>query len=133
MLGAGIGLGLIGLMNLQFLSPSSLPFLSALLVITGMLILGLSHGFIHAPIVTHITETRSAKSLGQAGVASLYRFLERIGHVTGPLIVSSVLVAMNENTLSIGLIGIVVVVFGLLFVTGTKQKSGPEQRLRADV
>jgi MFS family permease len=121
MLGAGIGLGLIGLMNWQVLSAFSIPFLSAVLVITGMLVLGLSHGFIHAPIVTHITETRSAKALGQASVASLYRFLERLGHVTGPLIVSSVLVAMNENTLSIALIGIVVVAFGLVFVTGGKK------------
>jgi MFS family permease len=132
MLGAGIGLGLIGLMNWQVLSPSSVPFLGALLVITGMLVLGLSHGFIHAPIVTHITETRSAKALGQASVASLYRFLERLGHVTGPLIVSSVLVAMNENTLSISLIGIVVVAFGLVFITGTR-RIGTEQRMRVDV
>jgi len=132
MFGAGIGLGLVGLMNWQVLSPSSVPFLGALLVITGMLVLGLSHGFIHAPIVTHITETRSAKALGQASVASLYRFLERLGHVTGPLIVSSVLVAMNENTLSISLIGIVVVAFGLVFITGTKRISA-EQRMRVDV
>jgi len=132
MLGAGVGLGLIGLMNWQALSTLSVPFLSALLVIAGMLILGLSHGFIHAPIVTHITETRSAKALGQASVASLYRFLERIGHVTGPLIVSSLLVAMSENTLSIGLIGIAVVVFGLLFVTGPKQQTAPQQGSRAD-
>jgi MFS family permease len=129
MLGAGIGLGLIGSMN----TPASVPLLSALLVLSGMLILGLSHGFIHAPIVTHITETPSARALGRAGVASFYRFLERIGHVTGPLIVSGILVALNENTLSISIIGMVVVVFGLLFVTGTIQKSGPEQRMRADV
>ncbi|UCF98792.1 MAG: MFS transporter [Spirochaetaceae bacterium] len=132
MLGAGIGLGLIGLMNWQVLSSLSIPFLGALLVITGMLVLGLSHGFIHAPIVTHITDTRSAKALGQASVASLYRFLERLGHVTGPLIVSGVLVAMNDNILSIGLIGMVVVAFGLVFVTGGK-KIGSERRMRADV
>jgi hypothetical protein len=49
------------------------------------------------------------------------------------LIVSGVLVAMSENTLSIGVIGIVIVVFGLLFVTGPKQQTGPEQGTRADV
>jgi len=132
MLGAGIGLGLIGLMNWQVLSALSVPFLDALLVIAGMLILGLSHGFIHAPIVTHITETRSAKALGQAGVASLYRFLERLGHVTGPLVVSAILVAMHENTVSIALIGTVVAAFGLVFVAGGK-KIGTEQRIRIDV
>jgi len=118
MLGAGIGLGLIGAMS----TPASVPFLGALLVLAGMLILGLSHGFIHAPIVTHITETPSARALGQAGVASFYRFLERIGHVTGPLIVSGVLVALNESTLSISLIGIAVVVFGFLFASGKKAR-----------
>ena len=133
MLGAGAGLGLIGLMNWRVLALSSLSLLSAPLVIAGMLMLGLSHGFIHAPIITHITETKSARALGQPSVASFYRFLERIGHVTGPLIVSSILAAMHGSTISISIIGVAVIVFGLLFAAGAKQTPEPEEQLKIDV
>jgi MFS family permease len=132
MLGAGAGLGLIGLMNWRLLALSSLSLLSALLVITGMLVLGLSHGFIHAPIITHITETKSAKALGQPSVASFYRFLERMGHVSGPLILSSILAAMHGSTISISIIGVAVMVFGLLFIAGAKQTPEPEEKLQID-
>jgi hypothetical protein len=98
-----------------------------------MLVLGLSHGFIHAPIITHITETKSARALGQPSVASFYRFLERIGHVTGPLIVSSILAAMHGSTISISIIGVAVIVFGLLFAAGAKQTPEPEEQLKIDV
>ena len=133
MLGAGVGLGLIGLMNWRVLALSSLSLLSAPLVIAGMLVLGLSHGFIHAPIITHITETKSARALGQSSVASFYRFLERLGHVTGPLILSSILAAMHGSTISISIIGVAVMVFGLLFTAGAKQTPEPEEQLKIDV
>ena len=123
MLGAGVGLVLTGLMKWEPLMALSVPFLSALVVMAGMFILGFSHGFIHAPIVTHIADTKVARTLGQAGVTSFYRFLERLGHVTGPLIISSILLAMNESTLAISVVGFAVMIFGALFMVGTKQGS----------
>jgi predicted MFS family arabinose efflux permease len=120
MLGAGAGLVLTGLMKWEPLMALSLPYLSALVVMAGMFILGFSHGFIHAPIVTHIAETRAARTLGPAAVTSFYRFLERLGHVTGPLIISSILLAMNDSTLAISVVGFTVIILGVLFMAGAK-------------
>ncbi len=116
MLGAGIGLALMGLMNVQRLDLLANGAVKTFVVVAGILILGFSHGFIHAPIVTHITETRVAQRIGPSSVASFYRFLERIGHVIGPLIIGSLLLAMNYNSLSISLVGAVIIGLGLLFI-----------------
>jgi small-conductance mechanosensitive channel len=71
--------------------------------------------------LSHIADTKVARTLGQAGVTSFYRFLERLGHVTGPLIISSILLAMNESTLAISVVGFAVMIFGVLFMVGAKQ------------
>lgn len=112
----GIGLYIIGLMNWKVLSFIPLPNLDAILIILGLFILGFAHGFIHAPIVTHIAETRVADKVGISSATSLYRFLERIGHVSGPIIVSQLLYAMANSALAISWIGIVTLVSGILFI-----------------
>ncbi len=128
MLGAGIGLALMGLMNVQRFDLLSTNSVKTGIVVAGILILGFSHGFIHAPIVTHITETPVARRIGPSSVASFYRFLERTGHVIGPLIIGSILLAMNYHSLSISLVGSVIIGLGLLFIILRVPKSRLKER-----
>ena len=116
-IGSGIGLALIGLI------PSiSSTLLVSLLLIFALLLVGLSHGFIHAPIVTHITMLHSSQVLGKASTTSMYRFLERIGHVIGPIVVNALILLRNQTAGVISLIGMAVIVSGLLFMILPRKK-----------
>ena len=90
------------------------PYLGTIALILGLLTLGFGHGFIHAPVVTHITHTRASENMGAGPATSIYRFFERIGHVIGPLIVGY-LVAAYGNVESILYIAVATTLFGILF------------------
>jgi MFS family permease len=124
---SAVGLALIGLVGWDPIVHSDLPFLGPLVVVSGMSILGISHGFITAPVVTHVAQTDAATTLGKSSTASLYRFLERLGHMTGPLIVSTLLLWNNQDPLTISALGGAFALFGLLFILGrSSHRSGLE-------
>ncbi len=111
--GSGVALVLMSLVTHHYLADP--PFLQSAILVLGILLLGLAHGFIHAPIVTHIAYTRAAQTIGKATSSSIYRFLERIGHVVGPLIVGHLLVLNQYDAVTLGYIGLGLAVFGILF------------------
>lgn len=116
-LGSGIGLALIGLMG--WMNPAGDQGQSNLgatiVLLAGMIVLGLAHGFIQAPIVTHISHTVTAKELGQSTASSIYRLYERIGNISGPLLIGAILAQTDYNAITITWIGAVVGFLGLLF------------------
>ncbi len=126
-LGSGLGLVLIGLIGWNQLSGSQFSYLSPLLLIMGMTTLGLAHGFIHAPIVTYVTDSQAGGVLGKSPVASLYRLLERLGHVMGPILVGQLLLVNNESAFTISWLGIATIVSGLIFALGLRWKRVPSQ------
>lgn len=115
-LGGGLGLILVGLAGWEPAVSISGGVLQTILLIAGMVVLGLAHGFIHAPIVTHIAGTHAAETLGKSSATSLYRLLERMGHVAGPIIVGQVLLLNGETLFSISWLGLGVVAMGFLFL-----------------
>ncbi len=115
-LGGGLGLILVGLAGWGPVVSISGGMLQTILLIAGMIVLGLAHGFIHAPIVTHIAGTHAAESLGKSSATSLYRLLERMGHVAGPIIVSQILLLNGETLFSISWLGLGIVALGFLFL-----------------
>ena len=58
------------------------------LMVAGVLLLGLSQGMVSAPIMTYVQGTASARILGRIALGAQYRSLERLGHVSGPPLVS---------------------------------------------
>jgi len=110
---SAVGLFIIASAQRAIIAQSTL--LQTLVLIGGILIVGLSHGFIHAPIVTHITQARVNEMLGSTVVASIYRFMERIGHVLGPLIFGQLLLQASSGINSIYYIALTVAIFSLLF------------------
>ena len=115
-LGSGLGLILIGLMGWETVLASNIPFLATIILISGMLILGVAHGFINAPIITHIARTPVAEKLGSATTVSVYRFLERIGHVLGPVIVWQLIILGEQNPITLSWIGGILFLLGLVFI-----------------
>ena len=113
--GAGLGLIMIGFMDsATFLGGPGSPLATASLVV-GMIVLGISHGFIIAPIITHVANSSAAATLGRPSATSLYRFLERLGHMSGPIFVSQLLFLNYESASTIAWIGIGTIVLGVLF------------------
>jgi MFS family permease len=110
--GSGVGLIVIGLSG----AAGSPTVWLTIMLIVGLLGLGLAHGCTQAPSVTYVTGTDTAQRLGKASATSIYRLYERVGNVTGPVIVSQALALMGGSTVSIVIIGGVIIVFGLLFM-----------------
>ena len=113
---SGIGMFCLGLIGLQSVTQGSLVALGPMIAIIGITVLGLGHGIIGAPLITHVTNTEAGRSMGRSASASLYRFFERFGNVGGPLIAAQLLYINNDSALTISLIGVVTVVLGGLFL-----------------
>ncbi len=115
---AASGLGLILIGSMAWLDPSqrSLPGITTLLVILGLTITGAGHGSINAPSLTYIIETPVADRIGKNTAGSLYRLIERMGQIAGPVLVGQLLVAANQSPIAISWIGFASTLFGLLFI-----------------
>ncbi|CAK0738352.1 membrane hypothetical protein [Gammaproteobacteria bacterium] len=89
---------------------------TSFLLISGIILAGISNGLMSAPIMTHIDKTPVAHSHGNKAVAAIYLFLERGGHMMGPMVIS-VLLAFTYNTpLGIAIFGIVTICLGSIFL-----------------
>lgn len=110
---SGIALAAIGLVDW----PPAHERIGALepwLVAAGVLLLGAAHGFINAPVVTNVADLPLARELGAGTVAATYRFLERAGHIAGPIIVGQLL-ALGASSMPLVAAGIALAVLALLF------------------
>lgn len=61
----------------------------------SMLVMGISHGLINAPVVTYVVG--SVEGTSASSVAATYRFLERIGHVLGAVVVGQLLTLYGQK------------------------------------
>lgn len=86
------------------------------LIIAGIVLAGTSNGLLAAPVMTHIDMTQVANSYGNKAVAATYLFLERGGHVVGPLVASYLLVIFGQSALGIAIFGLVSIILGGLFL-----------------
>jgi MFS family permease len=124
---SGGGLVLIGTMGSPAIGDG---VLSWLLVIAGVICVGLAHGFINAPVVTHVAHSELAKSIGANPVTTTYRFVERIGHVAGPALVAQLFLFWGQTPQILTGLGIGTVVLGFLFLirkpTRRVEALGPE-------
>ena len=77
--------------------------------------MGVAHGFINAPVVTHVAEARVTEKIGLAPSTAIYRFLERLGHVAGPLIVAQFLLLFGMQPSTLLYLALAVVILGLIF------------------
>ncbi|MGK7890525.1 MAG: MFS transporter [Leptolyngbyaceae cyanobacterium] len=118
--GSGIGLILIGLLEWQDRLAAYFQSLPIMVLVAGMIFLGLAHGFINAPIVTYITDTPTASILGKGATASLYRLLERTGHVLGPILLGQFLLLNQGSAFTISWLGVLTLGLGLLFAVSLK-------------
>ena len=87
-----------------------------------MLLLGIANGAISSPVVSHIMATRACRTLGKGPGVGAYRLFERLGHVAGPLIVGQLITWNNPEINPILLLGIIISVFGFIFLLTTDRR-----------
>jgi MFS family permease len=123
---SGLGLFLVGLMSGNFWDQNYSAYLPTIIVLLGIIIVGIGHGFINAPSFTYITQTKVAKNIGENNVGALYRVSERAGQIAGPIIVGQLLLFNQNNAFTISWIGIAIICFGILFALQFNKKKVSE-------
>ncbi|MCA3514359.1 MAG: MFS transporter [Methylobacterium sp.] len=110
-----IGLAMIA--AVAFLDQASSALISTSLIIAGVMTIGIAHGYINAPIVTHVTNSKISQLVGMTSAAAGYRLLERIGHVAGPILVGQLFVIFGATWMVLGAIGLGIFILGAIFVS----------------
>jgi MFS family permease len=114
--GSGVGLVFIGLMGWSALTHSVVPHLGTIILVVGLSVVGLMHGFIQTPIIHYLSSTRITATLGTKSTIAMYRVFERVGNVAGPILVGQIVLLSGGSSVGLSWIGGVIMAFGLLFV-----------------
>jgi MFS family permease len=115
---SGAGLALIGSIGSPDIGNG---LLGAMAVVVGVVCVGLAHGFINAPVVTHVAHSEIAKQIGANSVATTYRFVERLGHVFGPLMVAQLFLIWGQTPQILIGLGIATATLAFLFLVRTSR------------
>ena len=114
---SGVGLLLIGASSTGlFGSLHNGALLASLSMVIGVTIVGIAHGFINAPVVTCIADSELARRIGPNSATASYRFLERVGHVAGPIIVGQLFLFAGQKAEVVSWIGGGIVLLGIVFI-----------------
>lgn len=117
---AASGLGLL-ITGLSAWEPvTSIGGLQTILLLAGTLMLGTAHGFILAPVVTRIAECEAGNLPGIHSAVTTYRFIERIGHVLGPIIMGQLLMLTHHSITVATISGVGVLLLALAYSLGSQ-------------
>ncbi len=110
-----IGLAMVA--SVSMIDANANPVLATLMIVGGVIMVGIAHGCINAPIVTHVAQCEAANLYGMANAAATYRLMERIGHVLGPVIVGQIFLHFGTSWTALGWIAGCIFLLGMLFLT----------------
>ncbi len=103
--------------------------MATILTIVGVAMVGVSHGLINAPVVTHVTCTDVCGRIGSSQVGAAYRFLERVGHTLGPIVMGQLFMHLGVSYVAFAWVGLGVLLLGVLFmITSRNESSQPLNR-----
>jgi MFS family permease len=111
--GSGMGLLTIGMIDWL---PVGAHQIDTELLIAGVIAVGIAHGLINAPVVTHVADLELSSRIGINSATATYRFLERIGHAAGPIVVAQLFFFGGQSTVVLAWLGAVIILLGVLFV-----------------
>ena len=130
---SSVGLFMMGLIDDPKLSahPNSGAFATVALIL-GVAIVGMAHGFINAPVVTHVADSHLATQVGASSLTATYRFLERLGHIAGPIIMAQLFLFWGQSAVLLAWIGGVILLCGIIFlipVTPGRENRASQERM----
>ncbi len=114
---SGLGLMLIGASSVGMFSDlDNGQLLAGVAMVLGVTTVGVAHGFINAPVVTCVADSGLAHKIGQNTATASYRFLERVGHIAGPIVVGQLFLVAGHQAEVVSWIGAAVVLLGVVFI-----------------
>ncbi len=90
---------------------------ATLFLIAGIGLVGIAHGFINAPVVTFVADSDLAHKIGAGRATATYRFVERLGHITGPVIMGLLFVQFDNEWSALGFVAAAIGLLGIFFAT----------------
>ena len=129
---SAVGLGLIaygGSHTLNLAANASAN--PTIILIVGIALVGIAHGFINAPVVTYVADSQLAAKIGATTATATYRFAERAGHIMGPVIMGQLFILFRDDWSAIGFAAGAIVLLGVLFAATSS--SGPTKQARNDM
>ena len=122
---SGLGLFMIGMLEWSAIGSEFANSTAAtLILVSGVAIVGIAHGFINAPVVTHVADLDLASKVGASSLTATYRFLERLGHIAGPIIVAQLFIFGGQSMELLIWIGMGVAILGFLFILPVASNPG---------
>jgi MFS family permease len=119
----GSFIGIIALIFISKYSFSESLALNTAFLLFSMLFLGIGHSFIHAPIISYITSCDLSANLTKTKITSVYRFIERAGHASGPLIASQIIIFTSQGMSTFFILAMFSLVVTILFIIIPSRKS----------
>lgn len=113
---SGAGMFAVGLDQWSGLAASASPVLHTAVVMVGVVIVGIAHGCINAPVITHIAELDLTKRIGADSATATYRFLERAGHIAGPIMVGQLFLILGTTSAVVAWLGAATILLGCIFL-----------------
>jgi MFS family permease len=121
---SGAGLCMIGLMGWEVIGTG---YGSTVFLIVGVIVVGVAHGFINAPVITHIADSELSTRVGANATTAAYRFLERGGHIAGPIVMGQLFLIGGVTPTVIAWCGLAVALFGLFFIMRGPSSAYPQE------
>ena len=112
---SAVGLLCLSLGGLQTASLAKHAAIDVFMLIAGVLLVGLAHGLINAPIISHIANLPLAQQVGVGTLTATYRFLERLGHIAGPLVVGLMFALGGQSGMILAWLSGIVLLLGCCF------------------
>jgi predicted MFS family arabinose efflux permease len=109
---SGVGLSVVGLLGSPWFGDGAIATAT---IAAAVALVGVAHGCINAPVMTHVAQSNLAAQLGSTQVLTVYRFVERGGHVAGPIVLSQLFLLVGQGPHVIGAVGAVLAILGGLF------------------
>jgi dipeptide/tripeptide permease len=114
---SAVGLGLIAYGGSNTLNLAANAIVNpTIILLAGIALVGIAHGFINAPVITHIADSQLAARIGATTATATYRFAERAGHIMGPVIMGALFILFRDDWAAIGFAAVAIVLLGVLFI-----------------
>lgn len=117
------GLALVGMTDVISMHADARTAMLATAV--GLAVVGIGHGFVNAPVITHVAALGAGTPIGSERLAATYRLLERAGHAVGPLIAGQALVMSGGGSQAFVWMAVMVAASAMLFMpAATRMRAG---------
>jgi predicted MFS family arabinose efflux permease len=111
------GLGMIAVGQTEWNGLDNLygELLPTVIIAFGVIVVGMAHGCVNAPVVTHIAELKLARRIGVDATTATYRFLERVGHIAGPIVAGQMFLMVGISPAVVTWFGAITILLAIVF------------------